>query len=297
MDFPEPKWAIPDILPEGLSILAGKPKQGKSVLALNICVAVALGDKALGEIDVEKGSAIYLALEDTERRLQIRLKKMMPRGPAWVETNNLIISRHWPRMGEGGIKYLEDEMKKYSDLRLVVIDPLANFTPLKGSKNNLYQQDYAIIGRIKELADNHGVAILIIHHQRKMDADDPFDTFSGTLGLTGAADELLAFIWKNGQRQLHIIGRDVDAAEYVLQGDKDRYQWTLLGKVDEIQSSKIKQAVFDVLKETGETLGPKELTEKTGEKYNKVKDALGDLVSEGKIERPERGKYRYVEGS
>jgi hypothetical protein len=46
--FPEPRWAIPAIVPEGATILAGKPKKGKSFLALAFAVAVATGGYALG---------------------------------------------------------------------------------------------------------------------------------------------------------------------------------------------------------------------------------------------------------
>ena len=75
--FPEPRWAVSGILPEGLNLLAGKPKKGKSILALNLGVSISLGGLALGQIPVEKGAVVYLALEDTERRLQGRLGHML----------------------------------------------------------------------------------------------------------------------------------------------------------------------------------------------------------------------------
>ena len=78
MDFPEPRWIVPGIVPEGTTILAGKPKMGKSWLALGTSVAVAAGGVALGTKRVERGAVLYLALEDNPRRLQSRLKKLLP---------------------------------------------------------------------------------------------------------------------------------------------------------------------------------------------------------------------------
>ena len=76
-EFPEPRWAVPGLLPEGCLVLAGKPKKGKSIMALNLGLAISLGGYALGKIPVSQGDVIYLALEDNERRLQKRLRQMM----------------------------------------------------------------------------------------------------------------------------------------------------------------------------------------------------------------------------
>ncbi len=77
MELPEVKWIIPGITPEGVHLLAGKPKLGKSWMAFGMAVAVASGGVALGKKHVEGGSVLYLALEDNQRRLQKRLKKLL----------------------------------------------------------------------------------------------------------------------------------------------------------------------------------------------------------------------------
>ena len=76
MEIPEPKWAVNEIIPEGLSLLAGKPKRGKSMMALNLGISITNGGLALGRYEAVRGPVIYLALEDTKRRLQTRLKQM-----------------------------------------------------------------------------------------------------------------------------------------------------------------------------------------------------------------------------
>jgi hypothetical protein len=81
-EFKEPKWAVPQIIPEGLSIFAGKPKTGKSWGALDFAVAVAGGYLALGNIQCKQGDVLLLALEDNHRRLQQRLKAVLQGYPA-----------------------------------------------------------------------------------------------------------------------------------------------------------------------------------------------------------------------
>ena len=58
MQLPEPKCVVKDLLPEGLDLLCGKPKLGKSWLALNIALAIASGGIALGSIQVEQGQVL-----------------------------------------------------------------------------------------------------------------------------------------------------------------------------------------------------------------------------------------------
>ena len=104
IEFPEPRWIVPGIVPEGTTILAGKPKMGKSWLALGTSVAVAAGGVALGTKKVERGAVLYLALEDNPRRLQSRLKKLLPGGAA---PEGLELATEWPRLGDGGLRPLK----------------------------------------------------------------------------------------------------------------------------------------------------------------------------------------------
>jgi hypothetical protein len=113
MEIPEPKYVIPGIIPPGLTILAGKPKEGKSILALNICVDVSLGDKVFDKIQVEQGGVLYLALEDTKRRLQNRLTDMLM---GRLAPNNLVFFTDWKRMDQGGLDELENTINKIEAL-------------------------------------------------------------------------------------------------------------------------------------------------------------------------------------
>ena len=292
MNLPEPKWAVPNILPEGLNILAGKPKMGKSVISLNIALAIATGGKALGKIDVEKGAVLYLALEDTARRLQSRLKAMLADRPA---PENLYFEIAWPRIDQGGITKLSERIQGIPNLRLLIIDTLKRIKPLENGRNkNPYDVDYENVSVVKALADEFNLCVLVIHHLRKTQSEDIMDDFSGTFGLTGAADGLLALKRKTGQSdaELYLIGRDVDAAEYALKYYPDIWTWELLGDAQEVKKTRNLQATYNAIRQSEKPLSPKEITEISGVKYRTVTANLRSLMRDGSIQKTTYGEYR-----
>ena len=287
-EFPEPKWAIPGILPEGLSILGAKPKKGKSILALNIGLAIAGGGLALGKIQVEQGTVMYLALEDTERRLQDRMQVMLQ---GKTPPNKLYLYTESLRMGARGDILLQEEMLKHSDLRLVVIDTWARFSPVSsGSSGTSYHEDYKQVSLIKKVADTSGIPILLIHHLRKMEAEDVWDTFSGSLGLTGAADSLLVLATEPmGQGPsyavLHVTGRDVEADAYPLNFDNNTLSWTLAGEIREMKLTNKQRMIVDACKAITGTLSPTQIAEASGLTLQYVKNTLPKLVERGNLKR------------
>jgi RecA-family ATPase len=288
--FPEPRWAIPGVLSEGLNLLAGKPKKGKSIFALNVGLAISLGGLALGKIPVKQGAVMYLSLEDTERRLQKRLKQMMQyseKAPA-----DLHLFTQWPRM-DSGLELLESKIREISNTRLVIIDTLQKFRkPTKGNAN-LYAEDYETVGKIKDVADRLGVCILLIHHLRKAEAGDVFDTLSGTLGLTGGTDGNLVMQNIRGTTTLHITGRDIESVEYAIELDSQMLAWRLLGERSEVKATHEQQCIFDALKSATDSITPKELADITGLSVGVVKNILPKFLESGNVRRERYGKYIY----
>jgi len=285
MVFPEPRWAVPDILPEGCNILAGKPKTGKSMMCLNLAIAVATGGLAFGKIPVEKGGVLYLALEDSERRLQERLTTML-RGSPWPE--NLHFDTEWPRIDNGEIPGLDKRIEEIPDLRLLIIDTLQLIRPAQsGKQKTQYGIDYEDINVIKKLADKYNISILPIHHLRKTQSEDIMDDISGTFGLTGAADGVLALKRQTSKAdaELHITGRDIEPQDYALKFHNDLMFWQLLGPVDEVKSTEARQLIHDIIKDAEVPLTPKEIKEITNIPYSTINTILRELIKEDSIEK------------
>ena len=290
IEFPEPRWIVPGIVPEGTTILAGKPKMGKSWLALGTSLAVAAGGIALGTKRVDRGAVLYLALEDNPRRLQSRLKKLLPSGAA---PEGLKLATQWPRLGDGGLEALEAWLNAHPDARLVVIDTLAKFRTGQSGKN-LYKEDYEAVEPLVELAADHNVAVLIVHHLRKLGAEDPLDQVSGSMGLTGGADGALVLNRQRGRADayLYVTGRDIEEEkELALSWDSTTATWKIAGDAEEYRNSRERQEVEECLRTLGEPAGPKEVSEALGKPYNNVKQLMWKMGNGGDLRSVGGGKY------
>ncbi|MEY9994257.1 hypothetical protein ABIE67_006289 [Streptomyces sp. V4I8] len=225
--FPEPKWAVPGILAEGVSVLAGPPKVGKSWLSLGLGLSVAAGGKAFDSVPVEGGPVLYLALEDTPRRLQTRMGKLLGGQPAPA---GLTLVTECPPFPQGGTEAIAQWLDRNPDARMVVIDVFAKMRGQAPQGVSAYDADYVAVGYAKRLADHYGVAVVLVHHVRKAGSDDFLTEVSGTNGIAGAADATLVLKRARGQADgiLHVTGRDVDEAEYALNFQPASGAWHLL---------------------------------------------------------------------
>lgn len=287
-EIPEMRWVVPDILPEGVTILAGKPKIGKSWLALGLCVATATGGVALGTKRVEQGDALYLALEDSKRRLQYRLRKVLS-GEA---PDNLYFDLQWPRLNEGGTARLERWLQDHPSAKLVVIDTLATVRkPPKG--NNVYHEDYEALKGLLPLAAEYNVAVVVVHHLRKAEADDPLDEINSSAGLTGGVDSALVLKKGSDGATLYARGRDVEETNLALAWDTELCNWRLTGKTVEDLSDMgdTRQRIYQCIKGAGKTMGPKEVAERTGLKPDTVRKTMSRMEEKDELVKDSRGQY------
>ncbi len=217
-------FLVDELIPEGLHILAGAPKIGKSWLALWLCLCVAQG-QALWNFATTQGEVLYLSLEDSFQRIQTRLIDLTEDAPPTL---------HFAIMADTLKRGLEQQIEQFltehPDTKLVVIDTLQRVRST-GNDNNLYANDYQDIGLLKRLADKQHIAILLIHHLRKLHDDDPMNMISGSTGLSGAADS--AFVLQKNARSanaasLHCTGRDIPDRTLKLELDEDDHVWKLL---------------------------------------------------------------------
>ena len=99
MNFPPVRHVLPGYISEGATIIAGKPKIGKSWLTLDLCLAATADRFTLGTLKPAQGDVLYLALEDNNRRLKRRMTKLWPSTEArWP--GRLALVTDWRRADE-----------------------------------------------------------------------------------------------------------------------------------------------------------------------------------------------------
>jgi hypothetical protein len=281
------------LLPEGLTLLAGAPKLGKSWLALNVATAVAYGGTALDKIGVDRGEVLYLALEDPPRRLQRRLRMILGGEPA---PDGLFIETVWPRLLEGGCGALEAWVDGHPECRLLVIDVFAKVRGIPDANANRYEADYAAMASLKAIADKYALAILVVHHTRKAAADDFIDSVSGTQGLAGAADAVLVLSRARGSAdaKVHVTGRDVEEAEYAMQFDPVQGTWSLLeGPAEEYELGGTRRRILAHLRENG-ARSPKQLTDELHLDHDTVRQTVSRMARDEQIGSDGQGSYYHL---
>lgn len=217
-------FVVDDLLPQGLHLLAGAPKIGKSWLALWLCLCAAQG-KPLWTFATRQCEVLYLCLEDSFQRIQSRLFDLTEDAPPTLHFAVMSQQLH-----NGLVEQIEQFLKEHPQTRLIVIDTLQRIRTV-GNDANPYASDYRDIGVLKALADKHRIAILLVHHLRKMNDDDPMNMISGTTGLSGATDS--NFVLRKSQRRentatLYCTGRDIPYRELALEFDGEDHVWKLL---------------------------------------------------------------------
>lgn len=291
--FGEPRYAVPGLIAEGLQFLAGKPKIGKSWLALSLAIGVASGTTVLGNRETEQGEVLYLALEDGPRRLQRRLRKLLigRKTPALLS-----LATEWPGYEQGAYEAVSDWLGDHPNARLVIIDTFKRIRPHEDVRRSVYAGDYEAVAPLSTMAQSFGVAILLVHHVRKAESlDDPFDLISGSTGLTGAADGMLVLQKKRGTNEgtLHVTGRDVDEQELTLSWDQDRAEWSVLGDAATVQMSRERQEIVDLLVKVGGPASPRVVADLLGKPYGTVKKLLWQMAQDGQLSHV-RGFYEVV---
>jgi len=292
--FEPVRYVIPGLLTEGATILAGPPKCKKSFLAMGLAAAVSCGGYALGNIRVEQGSVLFLGLEDPLRRLQDRHRKVMCGRPVPEAGIDFAGLGMWKTLDNGGLLSIERWLQTHPNARMVVVDTLAKVRHEKNRRDILYQDEYHAVEGLQALANTYRVAILIIHHTRKLEANDYLGSVSGTHGLTGCADGVMILTAKRNKQEglLQVTGRDLveDDQEIALKWDKRTTSWISVGDAAEHNLSEQRKAIRELFRHDPSPKSPNQAAPLLGMKLNNTKalfykmsiadppqlDALGD---------------------
>ena len=252
-------FVVDDLLPQGLHLLAGAPKIGKSWLALWLCLCAAQG-KPLWTFATRPCEVLYLCLEDSFQRIQSRLFDLTEDAPPTLHFAVMSQQLH-----NGLVEQIEQFLKEHPQTRLIVIDTLQRIRTA-GNDANPYASDYRDIGVLKALADKHRIAILLVHHLRKMNDDDPMNMISGTTGLSGATDS--NFVLRKSQRRentatLYCTGRDIEYRELTLERNAENV-WELVSDSrtqPELLGGRIVILLSELMRDRAEFIGtPTELS-------------------------------------
>lgn len=298
--FPDLEFAIPGLIPEGLTLLIGPPKAGKSWLVLAFCLAVAAGGVALSKIRLPAARRVlYLALEDGDRRMQSRCRTLLGDTPI----PDLF---HYVTQVKPGqlIELIGAWIKEYPDTGMVVIDTLGKVMPPSNPGESSYQRDYRVMSEIKNISDsNPGLAIIVTHHDRKATSEDFVDSVSGTNGLAGAVDTVSVLCRRRQSREaiFKVTGKDVPENEYALTLDSSQ-SWQLdgadLDAAAEAAGSRqerdslgdVANQILKIIRERPEGIRPAGIAELLPDDVQ-VNVYLGRLLKQGRIDKVGRGLY------
>lgn len=302
--FPPLSYVVPGLIPEGLTLLVGAPKIGKSWLSLAVALATASGGHALGHVEVgPPRPVLLLALEDGDRRLQDRIRKLIP-GESIPPLLNYM-TRIQPGMVVPTIEAWLATVDHPGPL--AILDTLGKILPPAMNGETSYQRDYKVASRLKEICDNRpGMSLTGLHHDRKAAAEDFVDSVSGTNGLAGAADTIVVISRPRNETRglLKVTGRDVLEGEYAVTIDDGN--WLLMGRsledaagaaVTIRATANLGDRSAEVLRFVAKHPDGVRAGDVAKEIEISAKDAgvyLSRLFNAGKVQKPGRGLYTPV---
>lgn len=223
MKLPPTKFCVETLLPQGISILGGAPKIGKSWMVLDLCVRIAKGE-AIWNLSTRKGTTLYLCLEDPLNRIQQRLCMLTDEVP-----QNAYFATVAGTLADGLCEQIRNFVLEHPDTVLVAVD---TFQIIRANNSDTsYANDYDDVRQIKQLADELEISILLVHHLRKQGDGDPLNKISGTTGISGAMDAI--FVLDKSKRNadmatLVCTGRDIEYREMEMKLSKENCVWTLV---------------------------------------------------------------------
>lgn len=236
---------IEGLLPQGLNILCGASKMGKSWLVLWLCMQIAKGEP-VWERESTKAQSLYLCLEDTYDRIQKRMHRLTD-----DPHRGLRFSRLCGRIGDGLEEQIDDALSRHPATRLIIIDTLQKVRRNVSGSINAYSHDYSELSKLKAIADTRGICILLIHHIRKQADDrDPMNEVSGSTGITGTVDTIYVLKKDNRfseQATLYVSGRDVEQQELSLKFENMVWQLVECKGQTELMKESIPDFVFQVV--------------------------------------------------
>lgn len=289
-NFPEPPMIVKGLIPVGLSLLAGKPKTGKSYLALQIAGAAGTGGQVLG-IQVEKVPVLYVALEDNTARLKRRIKEQR-----WPAGADVTFELSWPQLNEGGAEKLDAEISR-KGYKLVIIDTLSRAASFKQKD---VEETTPVMSDLQHVAFNHSAGIFALDHHRKpgfTNVNDVINDVLGSVGKTAVADCIIGMYRAQGEKraELKAVGRDQDFTDLTIEMAHDIMTWQLLGETQQVLTNERQQIVLDAIAHLGEEATHFNIAQLTGTLKGTLSKDLKAMADQGLIWKIGEGKGAYYQ--
>lgn len=290
ISFPPIEWIVPGYVAEGLGILAGRQKLGKTWLALDWAIAVASGGAAMGSIACDRGDVLYIDLENGQRRIQARINTLFPDVRGRPDLSCLEWVNDAPALNRGFLDALEDWRLSVRNPRLVIVDVLQRVKPAGNPNQNSYESDYSALAGLQRWATDCRVAVVALHHTRKGGADDPLEALIGSNGLSACADTTLVLDRNQNGITLYVRGRDVEEKESALTFAGGN--WIVTGEAADVRRSSERGNILAALEEATEPMSPTELADVTGMKNGNIRRLLFAMGKAGEVQKSGRGRYQ-----
>jgi DNA-binding transcriptional ArsR family regulator len=269
-------------------------------MALGMSISVARGEPVLDYFKSSKAAVLYFALEDSYRRLQQRISLILKNKTDKTIPENLFFQcedQEVPKLNEGGIVELELLLDEYTQIKFVIFDTFGRCRADQGRRDgNIYLGDYEILAGLQQLALKKRVCILLIHHTRKLAAENVFDELSGTTGITGAVDSIFVLKKVRGDYKLFVTGRDLPEAEYKLKFDENNFEWGIQEEVkDGKKLAAEREEIVQLLKDYGRPMKLSEIEEILDKSKSNLSKLLKKLIEDKIVISKKYGYFQLIE--
>lgn len=297
MEIPPIDFLVQGLVPEGLSIIGGAAKTGKTYLLLQLAVSLASGTPFLNREVPKKRRVLYYYLEGGRRQVKTRFEELY--GAEFSPLAGLIFVHRFPRLGSGGLSVLEQHIEKHRP-DVVIFDTWQLIrTPVNG-KATAYEKEYAELALIRgQIMAKFGVSVFLAHHLkqfRRGDITDPMSMFNGSAAISGAVDTAMIMFRERFSETatLSVLGRDIgDTAIELVQ--KKPMGWKESedgGSIRLVGNTELQQQIISALESHPDGLTARELAKRLpGEQYWGIQKQLKRWFDNGKIDM-EKKRYR-----
>jgi hypothetical protein len=288
------EWIIDGLLALGsFNVIAARPKQGKSWLALSMSLSVSGGEKFMGKFQTLPSETLYLDLESSQRRVRQRAGMILANSNNSPNLAGLHIATQISRMDRGGLDALKLTLQENRRIKLVIIDTWARFWGTRRGVN-AYSEDYDEGAKLQELAKDLNIAIVVVHHTKKAPEEYAIDELSGTTGITAAADAIFMLRRKGENTVFHCTGRDIASQDYAVQFDEKCGIWKILGSAAEAAISSERALLLQFLKEYERPMKTTELAKMTQRTNPATVNMLNKLKEQGLVRSPSYATWEYI---